>query len=156
MWFTGCDQPANTHKNGPNSGLSAQAHEHSEHGHSHGAGPHSGTLADWGGGKYHVEFTVDHPSQEATIYILGGDEKTPTPIKAAEGKVLLTIKQPAFQVELLAQPLPGETLEACSRFVGKHEGLGTVQEFSGTISAEIEGTPYAADFSEVSHEHAHP
>ena len=61
-----------------------QSADHADdHGHAgHGAGPHDGTLADWGGGKYHVEFTVDHDKQEATIYILGDDEKTPSPIKA--------------------------------------------------------------------------
>src|SRR3954467_12372621 len=41
----------------------------------HGGGPRGGAVADWGGGQYHVEFTVDHPKQEATVYILGGDEK---------------------------------------------------------------------------------
>ena len=57
-------------------------HPHGKGG--HGAGPHDGTLADWGGGKYHVEFTVDHDKQEATVYILGGDEKTPSPIKVRQ------------------------------------------------------------------------
>ena len=60
-------------------------HEHAEgegeHAHGHGAGPHDGTLADWGGGKYHVEFTVDHDKQEATVYVLGSDEKSPSPIR---------------------------------------------------------------------------
>src|SRR5262245_31687758 len=50
----------------------------------HGAGPHGGTVADWGGGKYHVEFNVDHKKQEARVYILGSDEKTPAPVKAKE------------------------------------------------------------------------
>src|SRR5437016_3990593 len=65
-------------------------------GHTHGAGPHGGTVADWGGGKYHVEFTVDHPKQEATVYLLGEDEQTPVPIKAKDGQLLLTIKEPPF------------------------------------------------------------
>ena len=40
---------------------SDHGHPHeSEGGHGHGAGPHDGTLVDWGGGKYHAEFTVDH------------------------------------------------------------------------------------------------
>src|SRR4051794_15154853 len=67
-------------------------------GHEHGTGPHGGTVADWGGGKYHVEFTVDHPKKEATVYILGSDEKTPVPIKAKDDQLLLSIKEPAFQV----------------------------------------------------------
>lgn len=131
-----------------------------DHGHSHasdgshgghGAGPHEGTLADWGGGKYHVEFTVDHDKQETVVYVLGSDEKTPSPIKTADGKLLLTIKEPAFQVELIAQPLEGEADGMASRFVGRHEKLGVVQEFAGTISGEVGDTPFAGDFKEEPH-----
>lgn len=129
--------------------------DHSHEGHSHGAGPHDGTLVDWGGGKYHVEFTVDHDKQQATVYVLGGDEKTPTPIQATEGKLLLTITDPAMQVELLPQPLDGETDGKCSRYVGQHEKLGTVKEYAGTISGEVDGTPYAGDFKEEAHGHEH-
>ena len=117
--------------------------------HSHGAGPHGGTVIDWGGGKYHVEFTVDHGKQEATVYILGDDEKTPVPITAAS--LLLSIDKPAFQVELAATPLDADPSGAASRFVGQHGGLGKVQEFAGTVSGEVEGTPYAGDFTEQSH-----
>jgi hypothetical protein len=122
---------------------------HGEHG--HGAGPHDGTLADWGGGKYHVEFTVDHDKKESAIYILGSDEKSPVPIKA--DKILLSIKEPSFQVELVATPLEGEAKGTSSRFVGKHDNLGIVREFEGTISAEVDGTPYAGNFKEEPHEH---
>jgi len=115
----------------------------------HGTGPHEGAVADWGGGKFHVEFTVDHDKQEATVYILGDDEKTATPIKAAT--ILLNINNPKFQVELAAAPLEGEAEGTASRFVGKHESLGKGQEFDGTISGEIEGTPYAGDFKEEPH-----
>ncbi len=129
--------------------------KHAGHGHAgHGEGPHEGTLADWGGGKFHVEFCVDHDKQEATVYVLGDDEKTPTPIKA--GNILLSINAPKFQVELVAAPLDGEADGKASRFVGKHESLGKVQEFAGTISGEVEGTPYAGDFKEEPHgEHKH-
>ena len=128
-----------------------------DHGHKHavhGAGPHEGAVADWGGGKFHVEFTVDHDKQEATVYILGDDEKTATPIKAAT--ILLNINAPKFQVELAAAPLEGEAEGTASRFVGKHEKLGKVQEFAGSISGEVDGTPYVGDFAEEAHgEHDH-
>ncbi len=123
-----------------------------DHGHKHeghGAGPHEGTLADWGGGKFHVEFCVDHDKQEATVYILGDDEKTATPIKAAQ--ILLSITDPKFNIELAAAPMDGEAEGMASRFVGKHESLGKVQEFAGTISGEVDGTPYAGDFKEEPH-----
>lgn len=115
----------------------------------HGAGPHEGVVTDWGGGKYHVEFTVDHGKKEATVYILGGDEKTAAPVKATN--VMLSINDPKFEIELMPQPQAGEADSASSRFVGTHDNLGIVKEFAGTISGEIEGTPYAGDFKEEPH-----
>lgn len=126
--------------------------EEGGHGHphgGHGAGPHDGTLADWGGGKFHVEFTVDHDKKESVVYILGSDEKSATPVKAAS--VLLSITEPEFQVELAASPLEGEAEGLCSRFAGTHDNFGIVREFAGTISAEVDGTPYVGEFAEDSH-----
>lgn len=120
-------------------------HEHA----GHGAGPHGGTLTDWGGGAYHVEFTVDHDRKEATVYILGSDEKSPVPIKA--DKIQLVINDPMTELELVAKPLEGEAEGMSSRFVGAHDTIGIVKEFTGTISGEIEGTPYTGDFKEESH-----
>lgn len=122
---------------------------HGEHG--HGEGPHEGTLADWGGGAYHVEFTVSHPKQEATVYILGSDEKTASPIAAQE--IQLTIVDPAMDVTLKASPQEGDPEGQSSRFVGNHESLGVVQEYEGTISGVIEETPYTGSFKEVAHDH---
>jgi len=123
--------------------------------HTHGEGPHGGTLADWGGGAYHVEFTVDHDKKEATVYILGSDEKSPAPIKAQT--IHLTINDPMTELDLAAQPLEGEAEGAASRFVGAHDTIGIVKEFAGTISGEVEGTPYTGDFKEEPHgaEHKH-
>jgi hypothetical protein len=121
-----------------------------DHGHAaHGAGPHDGTLADWGGGKYHVEFTVDHDKQEGTVYILGDDEKTPSPIKAEE--IQLSISDPAMQVMLKAMPQEGDPEGSASRFVGSHENLGVVQEYAGTITGVVDDTPYSGDFKEEPH-----
>lgn len=121
--------------------------------HRHGSGPHGGTIADWGGGAYHVEFTVDHDKKEATVYILGGDAKSPAPIKAE--KVQLSINEPSFQIDLVAQPLEGEGDGKSSRFVGRHDNLGIVREFDGTITGEVGGTPYAGDFQEAAGDHKH-
>jgi len=119
--------------------------------HMHGNGPHGGTIADWGGGTYHVEFTVDHDAKSTAVYVLGSDGKTAAPIKAE--KLLLSINEPAFQIELTADPLPGEAAGTSSRFVGAHDNLGIVREFAGTISGEVGGTPYAGDFEEVARGH---
>lgn len=118
-------------------------------GHAHGEGPHGGTIADWGGGKYHVEFTVDHDKKETTVYVLGGDEKTPAPIKAE--KITVSIDDPASEIEAKAQPLEGEKDGMSSRFVGTHDTLGIVKEYAGTITGEVDGTPYTGDFKEEPH-----
>src|SRR4051794_31560179 len=85
----GCTKPEGTSPKAsrPAGTLAAKTGEHS-----HGKGPHGGAVGDWGGGKYHIEFTVSHPDKQARVYILGGDQKTPVPIAAKDGKLLLQIK----------------------------------------------------------------
>lgn len=117
--------------------------------HAHAEGPHEGAIAAWGDGQFNVEFIVDHDKKEATLYVLGGDLKTPAPI--ATDKVILVIKEPAMTVECKPAPLEGEADGKASRFVGSNDGLGTVREFEGTISGVVDGKPYSGDF----HEHAH-
>ncbi len=124
---------------------------HGDEGHTHGEGPHGGTVADWGGGKFHVEFTVDHDKKEATVYILGDDEKTAIPIDAEE--ITLSIKDPAFTATLKANPQDGDSEGKASRFVGNHENLGIVKEYEGSMSGAVSGTPYSGNFKEVAHDH---
>ncbi len=119
----------------------------------HGEGPHGGAVTDWGGGAYHVEFTVDHDKKEATVYIIGGDEKTPAPIKAAS--IHLVINDPMTEMDLAAQPLETDPAGTSSRFVGTHATIGIVKEFAGTISGQIDGTPYTGDFKEEPHAAGH-
>lgn len=130
-----------------------EAHDHSVEGHAHGVGPHDGTVADWGGGKFHVEFTVDHDKQQATVYVLGSDEKTATPIDAES--IELSITDPEMQVTLAAEPLESDPEGKSSRFVGTHEKLGVVQEYAGTMTGVVDGTPYSGDFKEEAHGHEH-
>ena len=112
--------------------------------HAHGAGPHGGTIFDFG--KWHGEFTVDHKSKEVTVYILGADEKKAAPIQV--DKLLLSIKTPQFQVDLKPVPQEGDPKGKSSRFVGKHDNFGKEQEFAGTLSGVVDGKPYADDFEE--------
>jgi hypothetical protein len=122
-------------------------------GHAHGEAPHRGTIIDWGGGVYHVEFTVDHNAKSTAVYILGDDAQTPAPVQAE--KLLLTINEPFFQLDLGADAQPGDADGASSRFVGEHEFLGIVREFAGTVSGVVGGTPYAGDFAEGAGDHGH-
>lgn len=131
----------------------ADGTEHAPHG-GHGAGPHGGTVVDWGGGKYHVEFTVDHDKQEGTVYVLGSDEKSPVPIDAQS--IDLSINEPVMQVSLKAAPQSSDPAGKASRFTGNNKSLGVVQEYAGTIAGVIDGTPYSGDFKEEPHgDHAH-
>jgi hypothetical protein len=159
IYSVGCSQapaPAKAPAKAAAVKASDHGHSHDNDHHSHGAGPHDGTLADWGGGKYHVEFTVDHDKKEAVIYVLGSDEKTAAPVKTADGKLLLTIREPAFQVEFVARPLAGEGDGKSSCYGGTHESLGIIREFTGTISGEVDGTPFAGEFAEQPHgDHDH-
>ncbi|MBA4064369.1 MAG: hypothetical protein C0501_11780 [Isosphaera sp.] len=112
--------------------------------HGHGTGPHGGTVFDFG--KWHGEFRVDHGKKQATVYVLGSDEKTAAPIKA--DKLVLSVKEPAFQVELKPDPQAGDPAGTASRFVGSHDNFVKEQEFAGTLSGVVEGKPYAGDFKE--------
>ena len=155
--MTGCDsKKADNPTGGGNANSGEHVHDdgtvhegHDEEGHAHGEGPHGGTVADWGGGKFHVEFTVDHDKQEATVYILGDDEKTATPIDAEE--ITLSIKDPAFTASLKASPQDGDPAGKASRFVGNHENLGIVKVYEGSMSGAVSGTPYSGNFKEVAH-----
>lgn len=155
--MVGCDSKQPVSGNNNNSSSSGEhthadgtVHKsHAEEGHAHGEGPHGGTIADWGGGKFHVEFTVDHDKQEATVYVLGGDEKTTTPIDAAE--IILAIKDPSFQVALKPSPQDGDAEGQSSRFVGNHTNLGIVKEYEGSLSGAVDGIPYSGNFKELAH-----
>jgi hypothetical protein len=120
--------------------------------HAHGAGPHGGAIGDWGGGKYHVEFTVDHDTKEATVYILGSNAKKAAPIKAKDGQIAASVTgvkdKETFEVILKAVPQEGDPAGTSSRFVGKHDKIGVVQEFEGTVTGENDGTPYTGKFKE--------
>ena len=149
-FVVGCGDSQKTQTSGTEGSRAKTAELSNDQGHSgHGAGPHDGTLADWGGGKYHVEFTVDHNKQEATVFILGDDEKIPSPIEAKE--IHLSIIDPVMQVTLEAAPQEGDPEGTASRFVGNHESLGVVQEYAGTMTGVIDGTPYSGDFKEEAH-----
>ena len=59
------------------------------------------------------------------------------------------------ELELAAKPPEGEADGTSSRFVGTHDTLGIVKEFAGSISGQIESTPYTGDFKEEPHDAEH-
>ena len=58
-----------------------------------------------------------------------------------------------MQVILKAMPQEGDPEGTASRFVGNHESLGVVQEYEGTITGVVDGTPYSGNFKEEPHGH---
>lgn len=122
-------------------GPTEKVHQHGE------IGPSGGVLASWGNEEYHAEFTVDHATGEATVYILDGTAKKVTPIDAKT--VTLSLKEtPPVVVTLEAKPQDGDPPGQSSRFVGKHDALKTVKAFSGSISGKAGGKNYTGDFAE--------
>ena len=96
-------------------------------------GPHGGALAEWGDEEYHAEFTVDHPTQQATVYILDGTAKKAKPIAAK--RLTATLKTtPPVTVTLDAAPQAGDPPGQASRFAGKAAALGKEQEFADQLA----------------------
>jgi hypothetical protein len=140
---TGCPDTGKYKAKSPDKGAKATDKAKEEHSHD---GPHDGAVADWGDDEYHAEFTVDHKTKSVKVYILGPDVKKPTPIKT--DKVTLSIKKPAFQVELKPEKQKGDPEGTASVFVGTDDRFGVEQEFEGTLSAAFGGKQYAGDFKE--------
>src|SRR5262245_8451329 len=62
------------------------------HVHNHDEGPHDGVVAEWGAEEFHAEFTVDHKTKTATVYVLDEHAKNaPKVDKDKITKVTLTI-----------------------------------------------------------------
>lgn len=143
----GCNKPADAPKPEDKKGETPKKDSHD-----HGEAPHGGTIIEFG--KSHAEFCVDHGKKQVTVYILSEDLKKNEPIAAA--KLLLSIKSPTFQTDLVAAPQDGDPKGKSSRFVATHDNFAKEQEFEGTVSGEIDGKPYLGDFKEEEHkDHKH-
>jgi hypothetical protein len=140
----GCGQPATTPtQSAAKGGDTKDDHEHEP-------GPHDGHIIDFAG--LHAEFCVDHGKKQVTVYMLDGKHaKTATPVEAA--KLELSIKSPAFQVDLFPAPQDGDPKGKASRFVATHDNFGKEQEFEGTISGTVNGKNYSEEFKEEKHDH---
>ncbi|MFO0866279.1 MAG: hypothetical protein U0744_16800 [Gemmataceae bacterium] len=145
-----CNTGKTPDKGGKEVGKGGKKDEKHDHPHE---GPHGGPLAEWGEEEFHVEFTVNHKKQEARVYVLGPDAKSPAPVKTKMLK--LSLKDPALQIDLTPEPQKGEPEGASSVFVGKHEKLAAERNFAGNIAGEVNGKRYEGDFEEDEHDHKH-
>jgi hypothetical protein len=125
----------------------AKKHDHPEE------GPHGGPLAEWGDEKYHAEFTVDHKTKKAVVYILDGSAAKSAPIAIESVTLTLTHVKPAVILTLAADPQDGDPKGSASRFSGTHPSLAKEADFKGEVSATVGGKPYAGAFAGHGHPH---
>lgn len=118
----------------------------------HGAGPNGGVVFDLG--KYHAEFTVDHPKKECTVLFLTGDQKGATALAVAAKEFTLTTKETKTKEGKVVPPMTVKLLPVdakdgkASKFVGTDPGIGNVADFAGTVTGEIDGKPSSGEFKE--------
>ena len=118
----------------------------------HGAGPNGGVTFDMG--KYHAEFTVDHPKKECTVLFLSGDQKGATAMPVAAKEFTLTTKETKTKEGKVVPPMtialkPVDAKDGkASKFVGTDPGVGNVADFEGVVLGEIGGKPSKGEFKE--------
>lgn len=120
----------------------------SEKGHTHPeGGPSGGVLATWGDDEHHAELVTDHTTGEATVFLLDGSATKVTPIDAKT--LTLSLKEtPVVVVTLEAKPQDGDPPGHSSRYVGRHDVLKKMKEFSGSITGKAGGKSYTGDFAQ--------
>lgn len=156
LGILGCsDQPANTPTTTGDKGAASNAGKKEAHA-PHGEGPNGGVIFDLG--KYHVEFTVDHPAKECTVLFISGENKDAKPLPVAAKEFSLAIKETKVKegadkgkvvppMTIALKPADAKDGKA-SKFVGTDTGIGNVADFEGTVIGEIDGKPSQGTFKE--------
>lgn len=152
---TGCSDKGGT----PKAEVKKDAGKKEEHA-AHGNGPNGGVTFDMG--KYHAEFTVDHPKKEVILLFLKGVEgkkENDWPAEAvAAQEFTLSIKETKVKegadkgkvvppMTITLKPVDAKDGKA-SKFVGTDPGVSNVADFEGTVLGEIDGKPSQGDFKE--------
>jgi len=120
--------------------------------HTHGKGPNGGVVFDLG--KYHAEFTVDHPKKECTVLIVTGDNKDAKALPVAAKEFTLTTKETKTAEGKVVPPMTikmvpkDEANGKAAKFVGTDPGLANVADFEGTVLGEINAKPSKGEFKE--------
>lgn len=150
--MAGCSPQAGTPKAEPK--IKASTKE--DAGHTHGTGPNGGVVFDLG--KYHAEFTVDHPAKKCAILFLAGGTKDAKPLPVSAKQFTLSIKETKVKegadrgkvlppMTITLKPVDAKDGKA-STFVGTDPGIGHVADFKGTVLGEIDGKPAQGTFKE--------
>lgn len=156
LGIQGCsDQPGNTPTTTGDKGAASNAGKKEDHA-PHGEGPNGGVIFDLG--KYHAEFTVDHPAKECTVLFIEGENKDAKPLPVAAKEFSLNIKETKVKegadkgkvvapMTIALKPVEAKDGKA-SKFVGTDAGIGNVADFEGTVIGEIDGKPSQGTFKE--------
>ncbi len=153
----GCSPQADTPTADTPQTAAPRASQTAEEGdHTHGTGPNGGVVFDLG--KYHAEFTVDHPANQCTVLFIAGEGPDAEPLPVAAEELTLSIKETKVKEGAdTGQVVPPMTItltavdaEAgkASKFVGTDPGIGNVADFEGTVIGEIDGKPSQGTFAE--------
>lgn len=144
--LTGCDdKPATQTSTRPKDGPKDAAHPH-------GKGPNGGVVFDLG--KYHAEFTVDHPKKECYILVIDGEDKDAKPLPITVKDLVVTTKETKTKEGKVVQPMTIKMLPQAekdgkaSKFVGTDPTLANVADFEGSVTAVIDGKPSQGSFKE--------
>ncbi|MGE4000608.1 MAG: hypothetical protein AB7I48_10345 [Planctomycetaceae bacterium] len=156
---TGCSNETKTPPTAKDKGAAKDSGKKEEN-HAHGNGPNGGVTFDMG--KYHAEFTVDHPKKEVTVLFLKsveGKKENDWPADAvAANEFTLSIKETKVKegadlgkvvppMTIMLKPVDTKDGKA-SKFVGTDPGVGNVADFEGTVLGEIDGKPSQGEFKE--------
>lgn len=152
---TGCSQQSGTTSTAKDKGATKDGGK-KDGDHAHGTGPNGGVVFDLG--KYHAEFTVDHPAKECTVLFVTGDTKDAKPLPVAAKEFTLSIKETKVKegadkgkvvppMTITLKPVDAKDGKA-SKFVGRDPGIGNVADFEGTVIGEIDGKPSQGEFKE--------
>ncbi len=146
VWATGCGKsdPTTAPKADDDKDKKDKKVKKDDHG--HGTGPHEGVVFDFSGGKWHGEFKPSHTNKDATVWILGADEKTPAPIKVEKLRLVVSNTNPKITIDLL--PVDADKDGKASTFTGKDPGFGVEMEYKGTVFFTLDGKQSSGDFEE--------
>lgn len=120
-------------------------------------GPHHGQLIEFAGEKHHGELTHDDKTHTVTIYLLGGDAKSPAYSADPEITLNLVVDGKPQQAKLAAAPQEGESAEKCSRYTLVDEQVLEALENPKTtirLRATIDGQSYDEEVK-LEHDHGH-
>lgn len=115
------------------------------------AGPHKGTVVEWGEEEYHPELVFDKKDGTVTAYIYGNHgDLHKAKLKAIDSKnLVMTLKTtPATTIKLEPTPEKDDPKGSSTKFVGKSDVLKQEMKWAGTLSGKVGPKPYTGEFKQ--------